>query len=86
MNGRSAQLRMLGVVMALGAVGACKGKDSLKPGEVDAVTAKDQYAIDSARMELDRVAAITPTELAGSTWRLVQLRTSHDSVITRRRR
>jgi len=81
MNGRSAQLRMLGVVMALGAVGACKGRDSLKPAEADAVTKKDQYAIDSARMDLDRVAAIAPTELAGSSWHLVQLRTSRDSVI-----
>ena len=48
---------MLGVVMAVGAMGACKGKDKLKPDEVKAVTAKDQYAIDSARMELDRASA-----------------------------
>ena len=41
---------MLGVVMAIGAIGACKG-DKLKPEEAKAVTAKDQYAIDSARME-----------------------------------
>ena len=81
MNGRSARLQMLGAVMAVGAMGACKGKDNLKPAEADAVTRKDQYAIDSARMELDRVAAASPSELAGSAWRLVQLRTPNDSVI-----
>jgi len=81
MNGRGAQLRMLGVVMAIGAMGACKG-DKLKPEEVKTVTAKDQYAIDSARMELDRVSAAMPSELVGSTWRLVQVRAPHDSVIT----
>jgi len=81
MIGRGAQLRMLGMVMAIGAMGACKG-DKLKPEEVKTVTAKDQYAIDSARMELDRVSAAMPSELVGSTWRLVQVRAPHDSVIT----
>jgi heat shock protein HslJ len=81
MNGWSAQIRMLVVVMGIGAMGACKGKDTLKPEEIKAVTAKDQYAIDSARMELDRVSAAVPTELGGSRWDLVQLRTTDDSVL-----
>ena len=41
MNGRSAQLRMLGVVMAVVAMGACKGRDKLDTAEVKAVTAKE---------------------------------------------
>jgi len=82
MNGRTVQLRMLGVVIALGAVGACKGKDSLKPAEADAVTKKDQYAIDSARMDLDRATAGLSSDLKGTKWELVQLRGLHDSVIT----
>ena len=82
MNGRMAQVWWAGLTVALGAMAACKGKDNLKPDEVSAVTKKDQYAIDSARMELDRASAATASELTGSTWRLVQLRASKDTVIT----
>ena len=81
MNGRGARVRLGPVLLAMGAIAACKGKDNLKPAEAAAVTAKDQYAIDSARMELDRATAAAPSELAGSYWQLVQLRAPKDSVI-----
>jgi heat shock protein HslJ len=80
MNGRSAQVRLVGALLAVGAMAACK-RDRIKPEEAAAVTAKDQYAIDSARMELDRVAAVVPSELAGSRWQLVQLHAQKDSLI-----
>lgn len=78
MNGRSAQVRVFAVVIAVVVMAACR-KD--KAPEVVAVDPKDQYAIDSARMELDRTAAAAPSELAGSHWQLVQLQAPHDSVI-----
>jgi heat shock protein HslJ len=73
---------MLGVVMAVAAMGACKGRDKLDTAEVKAVTAKDQYAIDSARMDMDRATAGLSSDLKGTRWELVQLRGLHDSIIT----
>jgi heat shock protein HslJ len=73
---------MLGVVMAVVAMGACKGRDKLDTAEVKAVTAKDQYAIDSARMDMDRATAGLSSDLKGTKWDLVQLRGLHDSIIT----
>jgi heat shock protein HslJ len=78
MNGRNAQVWLSGLVLGVLVMSACR-KD--KVPEPVAIDPKEQYAIDSARMELDRVSAVVPSELAGSQWRLVQLRASQDSVI-----
>lgn len=40
--------------------------------------AKVRWALDSARMEADQIAAEAPTTLPGSTWRLVKLKSSDD--------
>jgi heat shock protein HslJ len=79
MIGRTLRWWLFGAVAGLAAV-ACSGRDTPRPEEAAAV-AKDQYAIDSARMELDRASQALPGELDGTTWQLVQLRASHDSVI-----
>lgn len=80
MNGRGAQARRAGLMLMVAAMAACR-KDAVKPAQLTAAEAKDQYAIDSARMELDRAAQALPSELTGTTWNLVQLRASHDTVI-----
>ena len=76
MNGRPARVWKPGVVIALVAVAAC-GKERSKGAMAD--EAQDRRAIDSARMEAERAAAVAPSELAGSTWRLVRLQSSNDS-------
>ena len=67
-------------VLALVAVSGCRreAKGPTLGEKQDA--AKDRWAIDSARMEADREAAAAPSELGGSTWRLVQLQSSHGRV------
>jgi heat shock protein HslJ len=79
-------MRKLGAAIALVAVWACGGKADRRDkapslGE-QMDEAKDRWAIDSARMEADRAAAAAPSELAGSTWRLVRLQSSDDKVFT----
>lgn len=84
MSRRRAQVASLTFSMALVVLSACKGKEASKePTLGEAMDeAKDRWAIDSARMEADRVAAAAPSELAGSTWRLLRLRSSDDKVLT----
>lgn len=76
MNGRSAHGVMLAVTVVV--MAACSGKDK-NEREFEA---KDRLAIDSARMATERQEAATPSELAGSTWRLVRLQSSDDTVFT----
>lgn len=81
MNGRRTRVWKLGAVIALVAVAACRKDRGKGPAQGDrADEALVQRAIDSARMEAERAAAAAPSELAGSTWRLVQLQSSNDSV------
>ena len=68
-------------VLGLAAVAGCR-REAKGPtlGERED-TAKDRWAIDSARMEADQAAAAAPSELAGSIWRLVRLQSSDDKVL-----
>ena len=81
MIGRSAQSGMLVLVLAMATMTGCR-KEAKEPtlGEKHD-EAQDRWAIDSARMEADRIAGAAPSELTGSAWQMVQLRTAHDSVI-----
>ena len=75
-------MRKAGIAVVLLLVVACSREKSKATLGEQHDEARDRWALDSARMEADRVAASAPSELAGSTWRLVQLRSSNDSVYT----
>jgi heat shock protein HslJ len=72
---------MFTIVLAAAALAGCR-KEAKEPtlGEKHD-EAQDRWAIDSARMEADRIAAIAPSELAGSTWRLLRLTAPDGKVI-----
>ena len=84
MSFRRAQVVSLTFSIALVILSACKGKEASKEPTLGETMdeAKDRWAIDSARMEADRVAAAAPSELPGSKWRLVRLRSSDDKILT----
>lgn len=69
-------------VLAVAAVSGCRREAKAPTLGEQADAAKDRWAIDSARMEADRLAAAAPSELGGSIWRLVRLQSSNDSVFT----
>lgn len=81
MNGRSAQVRLFTMVLAVAALAGCR-KDAKGPtlGEQQD-EARDRGAIDSARRVTDQLAAMAPSELAGSTWRLLRLTTPDGKAI-----
>ena len=81
MNGRSAQ-RWLLVVLAMAAMSSCKREAKERTIGERMDEAADRPAIDSARVEVERVASIAPSELSGSTWQLARLRTGDGKVIT----
>ncbi len=80
MNGRSARWWTLGASVVV-VVAAC-GKDRSKASTQGVVDPKARWALDSARREADVAAVAAPSELAGSTWRLVRLQSSDDKVFT----
>ena len=83
MSRRRVPLVLAACSIALVATAAC-GKDRNKaPTQGEQMDeAKDRWAIDSARLEAELVAASAPSELSGSTWRLVKLQSSDDKVYT----
>ncbi len=86
MNVGSATVKLVGVPMVLVALVACGGKADRRDksptlGE-QMDEAKDRWAIDSARLASEAEAAAAPSDLPGSTWRLVRFQSSDGSVLT----
>jgi len=81
MSGGRAMAVTLAGVLALAAVGCRREAKAPTLGEqVD--EAKDRWAIDSARMEADRIAAAAPSDLPGTNWQLVQFQSGDGSILT----
>ena len=74
--------QVVSLICSIALVTACKEKSKPPTQGEKMDEAKDRWAIDSARLEAEKVVAAAPVELAGSTWRLVKLQSMDDKVYT----